>query len=358
MLVSEAKASQCASPLVTIAIPTFNRASLLKACVASALSQTYSNVEVLVSNNASEDETQDVLNGFSDARLRVITQKENIGLLPNYNSCLENARGEYVVVVSDDDRIAPFMVDRCISLVREQPEINAVVALSDFYLASMGLTKPARVSRRLQTGILEGTDILLEYLRDDIGVVSTCSVLLRTSVLREQGGFPLHYPHAADVATWARLLLMGKAGLVNEACATVYCNGASETSRLRKEQLLQDGSRVASLITSFAEEYVGDAWRRQLIQAHSRRCFARRALVVISDFRNDGGRLREVAHLAWGVRRDLSKADVASLLGFTAIVLCPKILARRIHRMKQLVMDRAHAGGRHGVQAEGTRSPT
>src|SRR4030081_967744 len=72
-------------PLVTIAIPTFNRASLLRECVRSALSQTYRHFEVLVSDNASTDETKEILGQFSDGRLRVIGQETNIGLLPNWN---------------------------------------------------------------------------------------------------------------------------------------------------------------------------------------------------------------------------------------------------------------------------------
>ena len=59
------------NPLVTIAIPTFNRASWLGDCVRSALSQSYRNIEVLVSDNASTDDTQSVLSEFPDPRLRV-----------------------------------------------------------------------------------------------------------------------------------------------------------------------------------------------------------------------------------------------------------------------------------------------
>ncbi|XIA62295.1 glycosyltransferase family 2 protein [Bradyrhizobium sp. TZ2] len=61
---------------MTIAIPTFNRAALLKDCVQSALSQTYTNIEVLVSDNASTDDTTKVLREFSDNRLRILRQKK------------------------------------------------------------------------------------------------------------------------------------------------------------------------------------------------------------------------------------------------------------------------------------------
>ena len=119
-------------PFVTIAIPTFNRALWLKECVLSALAQSYPRFEVLVSDNASTDETEDVLKNFADRRLRVVRQESNIGLLGNWNACLAEARGEYIVLVPDDDRIAPKMLERCIATFRKEPEIPIVITLVDY----------------------------------------------------------------------------------------------------------------------------------------------------------------------------------------------------------------------------------
>ena len=78
------------NPLVTIAIPTFNRAdgSMLQT-VQAALSQTYANVEVLVSDNASSDNTQELISAIDDPRLRYVRHPENIGANNNFNSCVE-----------------------------------------------------------------------------------------------------------------------------------------------------------------------------------------------------------------------------------------------------------------------------
>src|SRR5258708_34971731 len=104
-------------PFVTIAIPTFNRAALLKGCVTAALSQTYPHFEAVVSNNASPDDPRNVLRGFKDARLRVINQETNIGLLPNCDACLANAKGDYIVFAADDDRIRPWLLPHCAALI-------------------------------------------------------------------------------------------------------------------------------------------------------------------------------------------------------------------------------------------------
>lgn len=327
-------------PLVTIAIPTFNRASLLKECVRCALSQTYEHFEVLVSNNASSDDTREVLNGFTDERLRVMEQETNIGLLPNWNACVAAAKGDYIVVVSDDDRIAPWMLTRCISLIRKQPGTPIVVTLSNLHSGSLRKTFPARTSKSLATGIQDGAEVLTQYLTDEISV-TMCSVMLRTELVRERGGFPQYLPHTADVAAWAPLLLPGKVGFVNEACATFTYHGSSETARLSVEQLLSDGWKTANLISYRAAETIGDAPKRKMIQAQSRRFFARRGLVVLSDFRNNGGGLQALLNLIWRFRLYLKGVNAVAILRFFAIVACPRSITDRIRQFRQTVPEQS-----------------
>src|SRR5215510_863870 len=92
-------------PLVTIAIPTFNRAQWLKDCILSALAQSYSRYELIVSDNASTDQTPAALAEFDDRRLRVLRHERNLGPVANWNACVQHAKGDYIVVVPDDDRI-------------------------------------------------------------------------------------------------------------------------------------------------------------------------------------------------------------------------------------------------------------
>jgi len=329
-----------ACPLITIAIPTFNRSALLKECVVAALAQSYPHFEILVSNNASPDDTDKVLAEFDDARLRVINQSTNIGLLPNWNACLAGAKGDYILFVADDDRIAPSILERCVRLIRQQPDLSTVITLSDLFAASFGRTKPARSSRSHHTGIWDGTDILLAFLTDQI-TVTMCSVLMRTDLLRARGGLPLELPHTADIAAWAPLLLLGKSGFVNEACATFTYHNTSETARLGAEQLLLDGRKVADLIVRTATDHVADPQQRKAIQIEARRCFAHRGLIALSDFRASGGAIHPLLDFMWRFRRDLYGATPQALLRFVAKVSCPKLLADHLRTFQRRAPGRA-----------------
>ena len=332
-------------PLVTIAIPTFDRAGLLKGCVQAALAQTYENIEVLVSDNASPDDTQQVLREFDDKRLRVLTQETNIGLLPNWNACLAAAKGEYVVFVSDDDRISPWLLSRCLEVVGQRPEIPIVVTLSNFHIPELGQTRPPHTSRVIRTGITDGADILIEFLKDGI-TVTMCGILLRTDALRSGGGFPLDLPHTADVAAWAPVLCGTKAGFVNEACATYNFHRESETARLGVAQILNDGWKVANLISRAADEKIRDERSRESVKLEAKRGFARRGFAYLAHYRSNGASLSDVATFVWCFWGNMIVVDKLSLLRFIAIVVCPRPLADGIRYVRQTL-----AGGWRDRQA-------
>lgn len=86
-------------PLVTIAIPTYNRANLyLTQAIESAINQTYPNLEIIISDNCSTDDTEMVIRSFKDPRIRYFRQEKNIGGNNNFNFCLKQARGEYFFI--------------------------------------------------------------------------------------------------------------------------------------------------------------------------------------------------------------------------------------------------------------------
>jgi len=291
-------------PLVTIAIPTFNRASLLKDCILSALAQSYKHFELIILDNASTDETGDVLKQFKDPRLRVIKQKSNVGLLRNWNSCLAEAKGDYFVLVPDDDRVAPWMLERCIKLFRSNPDIDIVIALSELYLPQVNRVEPVARNRRLRTGIWDGTDILKEFLEGRL-CANMCSIMLWTEPLRARGGFPIDHPYVADLATWVPILLKGKAGFINEPCGIFRVNVEGQTATGTVDARLRDWRKVVDEISNFADLYTEDERKRDEIKLMFRHGFARYLIIALLDCQKAGANLTKVLPEIWRWRRDL-----------------------------------------------------
>lgn len=116
-------------PLVSIAVPTYNRAnSFLKESLASAINQTYQNIEVIVSDNCSTDNTELVVKSFNDRRIRYFRQKENIGAINNANYCLDQAKGVYFTLLHDDNLIENDFIEICLKSVGYSEDIGVIRA--------------------------------------------------------------------------------------------------------------------------------------------------------------------------------------------------------------------------------------
>jgi glycosyltransferase involved in cell wall biosynthesis len=122
-------------PLVTIAIPTYNRAGTLLRAVESARAQTHRNLEILVCDNASTDDTAEVVAKLAraDERIRHVRRPSNVGPVENFNGAVDDARGDYVALLADDDWIDTDYVARCLAVLRADPRV-AVAAGRARYL--------------------------------------------------------------------------------------------------------------------------------------------------------------------------------------------------------------------------------
>lgn len=117
--------SQDFQPLVSIGMPTYNRVDgYLPLALDSALNQDYPNLEIVVSDNASTDGTQDFVRSKNDPRLRYFRHEESIGGTNNFNFCVEQARGAYFLLLHDDDLIDPDFVSVCIRSLQGRTDVG------------------------------------------------------------------------------------------------------------------------------------------------------------------------------------------------------------------------------------------
>lgn len=112
--------------LVTIAIPAYKRTYLAEA-IHSALSQTYSNIELLIVDDDSPHNLKQIVESFHDSRIKYYRNEKNLGSLnvvKNWNRCLELAHGEYFILLCDDDMLEPDFVQELLTLADKYPQCN------------------------------------------------------------------------------------------------------------------------------------------------------------------------------------------------------------------------------------------
>ena len=100
--------------LVTIYLPTKNRVNLLRRAVDSVLSQTYANIELIVIDDGSSDETSALLSSIraGDARLKIITNSVSVGSNASRNSAIQAATGDFITGLDDDDAFEPYRIEK------------------------------------------------------------------------------------------------------------------------------------------------------------------------------------------------------------------------------------------------------
>ncbi|MEM9807681.1 MAG: glycosyltransferase family 2 protein [Cyanobacteria bacterium P01_D01_bin.56] len=113
-------------PKVSICIPTYNRAQILPYAVESVLNQTYKDFELIICDDASPDNTAEVVAQWQDSRIRYIRHPQNIKRSRNMRSGYDAAQGDYFIKFDDDDALTPTFLERTISVMEAQPEIDFV----------------------------------------------------------------------------------------------------------------------------------------------------------------------------------------------------------------------------------------
>jgi glycosyltransferase involved in cell wall biosynthesis len=98
-----------AAPKISVCIPTYNGEKYLVECLESCISQTYSNYEIVICDDGSKDETLALLEAFQKRsdRIQVYKNEKNLGLVGNWNRCIEKSSGEWIKFVFQDDYISP-----------------------------------------------------------------------------------------------------------------------------------------------------------------------------------------------------------------------------------------------------------
>ena len=124
--------SNLETSLVSVVIPTYNRPEYLKQAIDSAVRQTYRNIEIIVSDNCSTDNTQEVVASFQDSRIRYWRQPENLGMFANQMHAFKMGRGKYIASLHDDDMWNEDFLEKLVPHLEEHPDI--ILAFCDQYI--------------------------------------------------------------------------------------------------------------------------------------------------------------------------------------------------------------------------------
>ena len=227
-------------PRVSVIIPTYNRAGLLRMALESVLAQTHSSIQVIVVDDGSTDETAGMLAEYS-GRVTHIRQA-NAGISRARNHGLEVAQGDYINFLDDDDTMMPRKIERQAAVLAARPEVG-LVHCRYCYLDRAG--QPLG-----RVGLLPQKDVLRELLLHNFMWMG--GPLIRRDCLGRVGAFDVGLSAAADYDLWLRIA----AGGFQFACIQEPLGGY----RVHRGSMVTDIARVEqdvmiALDKAFASPY-------------------------------------------------------------------------------------------------------
>lgn len=265
-------------PRVSVCIPVFNGQPFVGQAIASALRQTYDDLEVIVADNASTDGTLAEVGKVVDPRLRVLTSEVNLGPGPNWNRVVRAARGRYVKLLCADDWLYPTALARQVAVL-DAREFGAVVLVTAARDVVDGSGR--RLMRRGPRGRarrVPGRVAIHDIARRGTNLVGEPSAaLFRREAGLAAGLFADEATYVVDVDFWMRLLLRGDLFLLTDALSAFRVQqgawSVSATSRQARD--------MSTLLTRVASDpYSGvQPWEvclggvRAALNANLRRAF-------------------------------------------------------------------------------------
>jgi glycosyltransferase involved in cell wall biosynthesis len=201
------------TPRVTVVIPCFNYGHYLPACVGAVLEQPGVDVDVVIVDDASTDDSGAAAERLADAsaRVRVVRHSRNAGHIATYNDGLAEAQGDYVVLLSADDLLTPGSLERATSLLEAHPSVGLVYG----HAARFSDAPPATARTRPTAWLTwAGGDWAAERFRRGRNCIFSPEVVMRTSVQREIGGYRAELPHTGDLEMWLRAAAVADVGYV------------------------------------------------------------------------------------------------------------------------------------------------
>ena len=165
-------------PLVTVITVTYNSARYVKDAIESVLALTYPNIEYIIGDDCSKDNTWEIIGSYKDPRIKAYRNPTNIGEYPNRNKALGLATGKYLLFIDGDDMIYPHAVSYFVDLMEQFPD--AAIAIQKNY--QNNVVFPV---------LLSPTEVLTNYFFGRTPLISSslASNFFRTDRLKATGGF-------------------------------------------------------------------------------------------------------------------------------------------------------------------------
>lgn len=224
------------TPRVSVIMAAHNAGRFVAEAVESILRQTMPDWELIVVDDASTDDTPEVLRRFNDARITILRNEQNSGPAVSRNRALEAARGEYIAILDADDVALPQRLERQVQFLEEHRDVSAAGSWAE------KIDETGRVLDLWQTPTHPAQ---IEFMMTHTCPLLHPSAMARVEALRSIGGYDPAYSCAQDYDIWVRLALEGHRFACLPEVLIRYRSSAGQISTARRAEQARYAARAA-----------------------------------------------------------------------------------------------------------------
>ncbi|WP_277555864.1 glycosyltransferase family 2 protein [Halobaculum limi] len=221
-------------PEVSVVIPAYERGDMVGRAIDSALAQTVDDIEVVVVDDGSEDDTEAVVTAYDDERVRYLAHETNRGVSAARNTGLATATGEYVAFLDSDDEWLPNKLERQLSTLAERGEgwVGVYCDVATGGLSALDRLAAVVSDRVFRSGAPRegGRELAEALLSMQVFMGPGSTLLVERDVLNATGGFDEGLSLFEDWDLVLRVLAVGKLAYVDEALAVTHFTGNASAS--------------------------------------------------------------------------------------------------------------------------------
>ena len=218
-------------------MPVYNSSGFVQEAIESILNQSYKNIEFIIINDGSVDDSEKIVLGIKDNRIRYVKNEKNMGVVATLNKGIDLCEGTYIARMDADDISLPDRIKKQVEFMNKNPEVG--VCGTDYIQFGKGkqmLSKSHREHEWIAGWMLFNSSVVHP------------SLMIRTSVIKnERPHFDNSFKHVEDYELWSRLLFKCKFADVPEALLK-YRLHASQVSRQFKSEQIENGNKVRKIL--------------------------------------------------------------------------------------------------------------
>lgn len=194
-------------PKVSICIPAYNHEKYIEIAVNSILNQTYTDYEIIIVDDKSKDKTWEIIQKYDYPNIRCYCNKENKGMVGNWNEVVSYAEGEYIKLLGGDDILLPTCLEEEVRALDENPNVSMVI--SDSLIINSSEEIKGKIERFYKEGIKEGKKLARKSIRYKNYFGNGANALFRKKSFDKWNGFDERVPVIPDFDMWIKLAYLG-----------------------------------------------------------------------------------------------------------------------------------------------------